>query len=228
MRKNYFWIMLTVLALLSGCAHDDAIKKPAADLMSEADTLAADKKMEKAAERYMMVRTYYPGDQLARKALLALGDLYYDNKEYELALANYHEFRMLYPTDVEAGYSLYRMGLCFFSQMQDHDRDQTQTRQAIKFLEDFIRSYPNSPYITDAENKLNESRRRLALKEIYVAKFYMHKREYTAAAKRLEAASQNYSGLGMDEEIHDLLREALDKAERQEKRKFPECCLPRK
>ena len=72
----YTGILLLVFSIMQGCAHDQEGKAPPADVLyKEAQQFATDGKVEKASEAYMKVRTFYPGNDLAKQSLLDLSDL---------------------------------------------------------------------------------------------------------------------------------------------------------
>jgi outer membrane protein assembly factor BamD len=196
-----------ILFLAFGCAKTKEEMKPADVLFSEASQLAKKGNVEKAVDAFMQVRTYYPGHELARKSLLATADLYYDQESYEEALKNYEEFRLLYPTNSEAGYSLYRIAMCHYKQMGTYDRDQTETVKAIQSYETFLKSYPNSPYVTDGAAKLKEARKLLATHYIAIGKFYLKKNK-PAACNRFKMVKRQFSDLDVGEDVDALIARA--------------------
>jgi len=205
------FIML-ILATAFGCAHDQEQRKSAQELFDEATLLASKNKIEKATETFMEVRTYFPGDELARKSLLATADLNFDEELYDTALESYKEYRLLYPTDLDASYSLYKIGMCYFSQINTFDRDQEETVRAIKTFEDFLRSYPDSPYVSDAQQQLASAKLTLARHYIYIGKFYLKKKNKDAACKRFLEVQRQYPGIGLDEELEALIGKSCDSA----------------
>jgi len=202
-----FFYIICMIFLVFGCAKTKEEIKPADVLFSEASDLAKKGKVEKAVDAFMQVRTYYPGHELARKSLLATADLYYDQESYEEALKNYEEFRLLYPTNSEAGYCLYRIAMCHYKQMGTYDRDQTETVKAIQSYETFLKSYPNSPYVTDGTAKLKDARKLLATHYISIGKFYMRKNK-PAACNRFQMVKRQFSDLDVGEDIDALIARA--------------------
>jgi len=198
-------LWLSAAFLLSGCAHDTDKIKPAQELYDEAAQLGKDGDVEKAVEAFMQVRTYYPGNDLARKSILGTADLYFDKEDYDLALKNYEEFRLLYPTDIDAGYCLYRIGMCHFKQLGTLDRDQSKTRKAIQTFDAFMKTYPNSPYVTDAAKNLKEARTLLAQHYLYIGKFYLKKGNTAAACKRFQSIKQEYPDIDPGEDVDSLI-----------------------
>lgn len=205
--RHLIFFLLTALCLtiITGCAHEAPGVRPATEIFQEAVKEAKNGNVDKAAEKYMEVRTYYPGDELARKSLLATADLYYDNELYESALTSYQEFRLLYPTDPEAGYALFRAGMCNFKDMSTFDRDQTQTVKAIQTFEGFIASYPTSPYIQAAKDNLLEARTVLAKHYTYIGKFYLKKKDYVGACKRFQYVRNNFPTIPLDDDLNALI-----------------------
>lgn len=209
MRPSRIIILCLAFAfIVSGCAHDTEKILPAQDLYNEAAQFAKNGDVEKAADTFMQVRTYYPGHDLARKAILATADLYYEKEDYDLALKNYEEFRLLYPTDLDAGYCLYRIGMCYYKQQGTADRDQSKTTRAIQSFEGFIRAYPNSPYIEDAATKLKESKSLLAQHYLYIGKFYLKNGNKAAACRRFNSIKQQYPDADLGEDIDSLISRA--------------------
>ena len=198
-------LLFAVVIFAYGCAHQEPGIRPAGELFQEATELAEQGKTEKAAEKFMEVRTYYPGDELARKALLATADLHYDEEDYASALQSYEEFRLLYPTDYEAGYCLYRIAMTHFNQIGTFDRDQTETVRSIQTFENFLSSYPDSPHAEDAKVRLAEAKSVLAKHYVYIGKFYLKKKEHGAACKRFQYVREHYPNVPLDDDLDELI-----------------------
>jgi outer membrane protein assembly factor BamD len=209
MRYARLMMILMVMAIIPlGCAHKPEQELPAEDLFREAQSLAKDGKVDKAAEAYMKVRTYYPGNELAKESLIGLGDLYFEHEDYQSALGSYQEFRLLYPTDPKASYSLFRIAQCHSKQLSTLDRDQTETINAIRAYENFLKLYPDSPYGLEAQEKLRDAKTLLAKNWLYIGKFYLKNHDKKAACKRFQDVKGNFTGLGLDEEVDKLIAEA--------------------
>ncbi|MDT8273009.1 MAG: outer membrane protein assembly factor BamD [Desulfomonilia bacterium] len=199
---------LFLVALCAGCAHDRDAVRPAEELFQTATDLAAQGRVEKATDAFMEVRTYHPGHELARQALLSLGDLHYDNELYDEALRYYGEYRLLFPTDPGAPYSLFRIGMCHFQQRLSFDRDQSQTVKAIETFDTFLAAYPESPYAGEARERLTDARRLLAEHYLSIGRFYLRNKNPDAACRRFQQLQDQFSGLGLDIEIEQLIRKA--------------------
>ncbi|HPI93064.1 MAG TPA: outer membrane protein assembly factor BamD [Deltaproteobacteria bacterium] len=193
------------IGILYGCAHEGEAVKPAQELYDEGARQAAKGNVEKASDIFMQVRTYYPGHDLARRALLATADLYYDKEDYPGALKSYQEFRMLYPTDPDAGYCLYRIGMCHYKQMGTFDRDQSESTRAIQSFDAFLRSYPDSPHAGDAAKYMKDARTLIAQHDIYVGRFYLKKGNASAACSRFQSVKKQYPDIQLEEDVDALI-----------------------
>lgn len=208
MRFQWFILIIFIFVSLFGCAHKPEEIKPADVLFQEATQLASKKKVEKATDMFMEVRTYYPGHDLARKSLISIADLNFDEEFYDVAMESYKEYSLLYPTDLEASYSLYKIGLCYSNQINSLDRDQTNTAKAIQTFEEFIRIYADSPYVSEAEEKLTEAKTTLAKNYLYIGKFYLKNKNHKAACKRFNYIKRQYPDIDFGEDIDALITEA--------------------
>jgi len=72
-------------------------------------------------------------------------------------------------------------------QMRAPQRDQTETREAIKEFEAFIARYPNSTLMPEVRTKYREARDRLSESDYLVGYFYFRQRWYPGAITRLKA-----------------------------------------
>lgn len=206
-------VAFIALLVLTACATEDAAKKPADVLYAEAQKLGKGSRPDRAIDVYQNIRTYYPGHELAKRALLDMADLQFTQKQYDQAASNYNEFRMLYPTDPEAPYCLYRIGLCFFNQTETYDRDQSKSVQAVQVLGQFVSLYPTSPYVAEAKNDIDSARSLIARQELSVAEFYIRNKKYKAACARLTAVETNYGDLGFEEQLAKLKSQSCGKTD---------------
>src|SRR5262249_48713377 len=96
----------------------------------------------------------------------------------------FREFLSFYPTNPRADYAQYKVGLAHFRQMRSAQRDQTETREAVKELEMFVDRYQNSQLMPEVKQKLREARDRLSESGYLVGYFYFRQRWYLGAVDR--------------------------------------------
>jgi outer membrane assembly lipoprotein YfiO len=76
-------------------------------------------------------------------------------------------------------------------QMKGPERDQTETKEAIRELTTFMQRYPTSSLAPEASKHLREARDRLSQSEYRVGVFYYRQRWYPGAIDRLTALLKN-------------------------------------
>lgn len=152
-------------------------------------------------KRWMTAREYfrriidsYPQSELRPDAKLGIGDSYLGEGTGEslvLAANEFREFLTFYPTNPRADYAQYKLGMVYFKQMRAPQRDQTETREAVREFQTFVERYPNSALRPEVEAKLREARDRVSQSEYQVGVFYYKQRWYPGAIDRLRAVLKN-------------------------------------
>jgi outer membrane protein assembly factor BamD len=120
-------------------------------------------------------------------AKLGIGDSYLGEGTAEsivLAINEFQEFLAFYPTHPRADYAQYKLAMAHFNQMRAPQRDQTETRSAIRDFDAFLTRYPNSSLVPEVRSKLREARDRLSTSEYEVGMHYFRIRWYPGAADR--------------------------------------------
>ena len=69
------------------------------------------------------------------------------------AINEFREFLSFYPTNPRADYAQYKLGMAHFRQMRAPQRDQTETREAIREFETFVARYPNSSLMPEVQGE---------------------------------------------------------------------------
>ena len=92
----------------------------------------------------------YPQSPLRAEAKLGVGDSFLgenNSASYVYAQNEYREFLAFYPTNPRADYAQMQLGMVHFNQMLNPQRDQSETKEAIKEFQAFVDRYPNSPHL---------------------------------------------------------------------------------
>src|SRR6201995_4258325 len=212
---------LVVLAIpLSGCgtgalwdkffAKDDTfVEEPADKLYNEGLYLMNQQKDPKAAsKKFEEVDRQHPYSDWARKSLLMSAYAFYDSGDYDSCIGAATRYVTLHPGRPDAAYAQYLIASSHYDQIPDISRDQGRTEKAIAALEEVVRKYPTSEYATSAKAKLEGARDQLAGKEMNVGRYYMEKRDYTAAINRFKTVVTQYQTTRHVEEALARLTEA--------------------
>lgn len=148
------------------------------------------KKWLTAREYYKQLNETYTGSPLRPDAKLGIGDTYLGEGTAEalvLAINEFKEFLTFYPTNSRADYAQYKLGLAHFHQMRGPQRDQTETREAVKEFQAFVDRYPGSKLLPEAQEKLRQSKDRVDESDYLVGFFYWRQRWYPGAIDRFKA-----------------------------------------
>ena len=151
------------------------------------------KKWLTAREFFKQVVETYTSSPYRPDAKLGLADTYLGENTAEslvLSLNEYSEFLSFYPTNPRADYAQYKLGMTHFKQMRAAQRDQTETREAIKAFEAFLERYPPGPSrtvdVNEVKGKLREAKDRLSSADYQVGFFYYRARWYLGAIDRFK------------------------------------------
>lgn len=146
----------------------------------------------RAIELFQEVIDNYPYSEFATLAELKIADIHYQRGQYELAASYYQDFVELHPRHDKVPYAIYTHGMCAFNEMEDPDRDQESTHEAVAQFRVLLERYPDSEYTADAEIRVAEAEDRLAEHELVVADFYFDREIYYSAAGRYLEVLEDY------------------------------------
>ena len=139
----------------------------------------------KALEQFNRVRNYHRDDPHSVKAELAIGDVYFKKAEWDQARLSYEDFSRMHPRHPDLDYVIYQIGMTNYKKAPNAaGRDQTYTRHALNSWTGFNSRFPESTYIAEVEGLADECRERLAVKEVWIARFYKRRAAWAAVERR--------------------------------------------
>src|SRR5882757_2969175 len=144
-----------------------------------------------------------PADKLYNEGLYLMNQ----RKDPKAASKKFEEVDRQHPYSDWARKSLL-MAASHYDQIPDISRDQGRTEKAINALQEVVRKYPTSEYANSAKAKLEGARDQLAGKEMEVGRYYMEKRDFTAAINRFKTVVTRYQTTRHVEEALARLTEA--------------------
>jgi outer membrane protein assembly factor BamD len=176
------------------------------------------KKWVTAREYYKQVVETYTQSPYRPDAKLAVGDTYLEEGGADnlvLAMNEYREFLAFYPTNKRADYAQYKLGMTHFKQMRAAERDQSETRDAIKEFQTFVVRYPMSPLLDETKARLRESLDRLSRADFQVGLFYYRQKWYPGSIDRLAAILKNDPDYSSRDDVYFYLAESYVKTKRE-------------
>ncbi len=190
--------LLAIALSLGGCAlianhqreeNDFASggKLPAADaLYAQGVKQIQNENYDKAVKDFDAVEENYPYSTWATHAQLLAGYAQYRQQNYDDAINALNRYIALHPENQDVAYAYYLKALCYYEQIDDVQRDQTTTYEAIQTLTDVTTRFPDSVYARDARIKLRLATNRLAGHDMVVGRYYEKQHLYAAAVGRYQ------------------------------------------
>ena len=216
-------ILAVVTATLSACASTGrgaippGTPQPDRFLFDRGNEALKEERWLTAREYFKQVTETYTQSPYRPDAKLGVGDTYLGEGTAEalvLAINEFQEFLSFYPTNARADYAQYKLGMAHHRQMRAPQRDQSETRAALRDFEAFVVRYPNSSLLPEVQTKVREIRDRLSEADFSVGLFYFRQRWYPGAIDRLTAVmKENPEYTGRDR-VYFYLGESLIKVER--------------
>jgi outer membrane protein assembly factor BamD len=161
-----------------------------------------------AAKKFADLAKQYPQSDWARKDLLMETFAEYEAGDYVTAVVSADHYIKLYPKSSDTDYVLYLKANSNYNQIPDIARDQETAAKALADFQALVKDYPKSEYIDDAKFKIQVTSDQLAGKEMSIGRFYLNRRNYTAAINRFRNVLQYYQTTRHSEEALYRLTEA--------------------
>jgi outer membrane protein assembly factor BamD len=165
-----------------------------------------------AREYFRQIVDNYPQSPLRPEAKLGIGDTYLNEGTTEalvLAANEFREFITFYPTNARADYAQFKLAESHAKQMRAPERDQTETKEAIREYEVFFQRYPNSPLMPEVKKQWRQARDRLSEASYRVGLFYYRIRHYVGAIDRFKEVLKEDPGYSKMDALYYHLAESL-------------------
>jgi len=196
-------LMIAALASLSACAGlgggGSGSRADTQYVASDVNTLynAAKQKLDQrqynvAAALFDEVERQHPYSVWARRAQLMSAFSYYLAQDHTKSIDSARRFLAIHPGNKDAPYATYLIALNYYEQIEDVNRDQSITKQALDSLGEVVRRYPDTRYASDARLKVDLVRDHLAGKEMEIGRFYQRRHEWLASVVRFRNVVDEY------------------------------------
>ncbi|MCC6749309.1 MAG: outer membrane protein assembly factor BamD [Deltaproteobacteria bacterium] len=197
-----------------------------------------DESYPEAMKYFAFVKSKFPFSRYATLAELRVADTYLAQEKYLEAIDAYKLFVKFHPThpQVEDGYAAYKVCEAYMKQIPSdwflvppgHEKDQTATREALREVQNFRKTYARSPYLAKVADMDRQCVRNLADHELYVARFYLENDRPYATILRLEGLLNRYPDANIDPEVMLLLGKTYLKMKKPDKARETFLALARK
>lgn len=158
-----------------------------------------------ALEYFEEILDRYPFSPEATLAELKAADCNYHMERYLEALMLYNEFEERHPTNEAIPYVMFQKGMTQYQRIDRVDRDTTGAEEAIKYFNQLLRAFPDSPYNSEARARIRAANEFLANHEYFVVEFYVRTEKYGQAETRLKYLLTMYPEAAIAEKATALL-----------------------
>ncbi len=218
--------LTTALLWLGGCStppKTETANATAERLYREAKEDAESGSFERAIKLMERVEGLAAGTLLAQQAQLDMAYYQWRSGEREAALTAVDRFIKLNPSSPAFDYALYLRGFINFNDNlgllgtlagQDlSERDQRASRDAFQSFKRLVDQYPNSLYTPDAKLRMDYIANTLAQYEVHVARYYLRRGAYVAAANRAQQMVAEFPQSPATEEALAIMVDSYQKLE---------------
>ena len=157
---------------------------------------------DKAIKIYEVLESRYPFGESSAQTQLDVAYAYYKNGDHDSAIAAADRFIKINPRNPSVDYAYYLKGLVnynrdigFIDRFLPTDisqRDPGSAKEAYENFAELIRRFPRSRYLSDARLRMIALRNNLAMHEVHVARYYLKRKAYVAAANRASGVIEQY------------------------------------
>lgn len=218
---------LAAMLVLAGCGSspkEDPLSTTAVEkLYADAKDDMQSGSYERAIKTLERVEGRAAGTLLSQQAQLDLAYLRFRTGERAEALATLDRFIKLNPSSPALDYALYLRGVVNFndnlglfgrlSRQELSERDQQASRDAYQSFKQLVDQFPQSKYAPDARTRMDYIVNALANYELHVARYYLRRGAYVAAANRAQQAVKEFPQTPAAEEALYIMTQCYERLE---------------
>jgi outer membrane protein assembly factor BamD len=113
-------------------------------------------------------------------------------KDYIEASYYFKNFTEYFPASKEAEECEFMSAVCLYKYAPKYELDQTNTVKALEALQSYVNRYPKSTRMAEANKDIDESHKKLEMKQADAAKLYYNIEKYKAATVAYKSVLRNY------------------------------------
>ena len=169
---------------------------------------------------YEALMARYPFAAESRQSRLDVIYAYYRAGESDSAIDAADTFIRENPTHPRIDYAWYLKGLTDFERLPNfmerwfrvdlHKRPPSQARRSFAAFKVVVEQFPTSDYAHDSRRRMVYLKNRLAEYEIAVARYYMERGAYVAAAQRAKVSIEEFDGSPSVRDALEIMIECYD------------------
>ncbi|ULC60637.1 outer membrane protein assembly factor BamD [Flaviramulus sp. BrNp1-15] len=213
--KKLFYILIALTVLTSCSEYQKALKsEDIATKFKMGEDLYNEGKFAKANRLFAQIVPNYRGKPQAEKLMYLYSNSFYKMKDYYVAGYQFERFASSYPSSEKLEEASFLSAKSYYMLSPVYTKDQTETKDAIEKLQEFINLFPDSEYVAEANTLVKELDFKLEQKAYSIAKQYAdiapgYTKDFNAAIKSFDNFLFEFPGSVLRE---DALYYRLDSA----------------
>ena len=157
-------------------------------------------KWNKAHRLFNQILPKYRGKPQAEKLTFMHAMCSYEMGDYYIASYHFDKFTDIYPQSEKAEQAAFLAAKGYYFNSPVYSKEQKETVEAIEKLQLFVNAYPNSQYLSEANELVKELDFKLEKKAFEIAKQYDLIRDYKASIKSFNNFLLEFPGTTLREE----------------------------
>jgi len=187
-------ILFIASLFLSGCvARQELVQLPAEEEFQRAQGYFENRQFDRAIQGFERVIFYHPSSEFVDDAQYWLARTYFAKNDFAQAVIEFDYLIKNFSASTFIEEANFYRAKSYIKKAPGWDRDQTETNEAINYLDEFLTRYPNSKYTNEVKELILSARNQLARKELENGKLYLKLKEPGAAAKYFLFVIETYS-----------------------------------
>lgn len=201
--KKFFYTII-FLTILSSCSeYQKALKADGegaiATKFKMGEDLYNEGKFSKANRLFAQIVPNYRGKPQAEKLMFLYSNSFYKMKDYYVAGYQFERFASSYPKSEKLEEASFLSAKSYYMLSPVYTKDQSETKEAIEKLQEFINLFPDSEFVIEANALIKELDYKLELKAYSIAKQYADiapgfTKDFNAAIKSFDNFLFNFPG----------------------------------
>jgi outer membrane protein assembly factor BamD len=206
-RSIPFYTIITALLLLASCSeYQQVVKSDDYNLkLTKAKEYYEKGQYYRAQPLLEELLSFFKGTSTMQDVLYYYAFCHYQTGEYLIASYHFKNFATTYATDPRAEECLFMSAKCYADISPNYMLEQSYTLDCINAAQLFTNTYPNSKYVTQANQMVGDMRRKLERKAFYSADLYYRMQKYNAASVAFQNLLRDYPDSPDAEQIMYLM-----------------------
>jgi outer membrane protein assembly factor BamD len=188
--------------VLSSCSEYQKVLKAEeiAPKFKMGEDLYNEGKYAKANRLFAQIVPNYRGKPQAEKLMYLYSNSFYKMNDYYVAGYQFERFASSYPKSEKLEEASFLSAKSYYMLSPAYTKDQKETKEAIEKLQNFINLFPDSEYLKEASDLVQELDFKLEKKAYSIAKQYNHISDYPASIKSFDNFIFEFPGSSLRED----------------------------